>query len=433
MKNQTNKPTFLDVAKLKVDEYKAETGLPYETREQLEIAENALYAMLSGTNKPGHGLSAREALTSHDFPMLLNKVINEKILMPIEPDYIGQSLLSTTVNVGKTTGLYNIPAFGWLNAAEVGEAQEYPEGTAEFQRNATSVMIKKYGIRVAVTAEMLDADELGLFGLHVQAAKLAMNRKKEEVIFAQFTGNGDAARSKAMTAFDNAIGFGSANGSAHISTTANLSTLFDATDKDAWANNSAPTGADVDYRTTGRDKQGYFNGTLHLFDIVSTMAALVADGYEPTEMLVHPIAWAVFAQNPMFNGFQYYNQAAAQDPKTAPNMQATGPQDFGRVRMPWALTMHISPFVGINYQIAASNLPILTDVYIGSRRNGLLLLQGKPLQQDSYSEIAREIYNVRLREYYGVGLADMGRSWRAIKNIRVAPSYDFSLVTSTVI
>ena len=427
-KQQTEdtRPNFLDVAKTKVAEANQNTGLSYEAKD-LSMAEEALSMMLSGKSPAGKGLSYKEALTSRDFPMLLNKVINEKILMPVEPEYIGQSLLSTTVNVGKTTGLYNIPAFGWLTAAEVGEAQEYPEGTAEFNRNATSIMIKKYGIRVGVTAEMLDADELGLFGMHVMAAKQAMNRKKEEIIFQQFGQNTAAA-------FDNEEGFGTFNSSGNtIEVKPDLSTLF-TSGTDTFKADSTDQGGpdtssfDTNFRTNGRDRDGYLNGSLHLFDIVETMATLVADGYDPTVMLVHPIAWAVFAQNPMFNGFQYYNVSSNQDPKTSPAMQMTGPSDMASLRIPWALTMHVSPFVKINYNTLASNVPILTDVYIGSRKNGLILLQGKPLTQDAYSDLAREIYNVRLREYYGVGISDMGRSWKAIKNIRVTPSYDYATV-----
>jgi hypothetical protein len=183
--------------------------------------------------------------------------------------------------------------------------------------------------------------------------------------------------------------------------------------------------------TTGRDKNGYRNGTLHLFDVVQTMASLVANGYEPTEMLVHPIAWAVFAQNPMFNGFQMYSTAPkGADVMGSPQIQGTGPASWANIHMPWAMTMHISPFVPINYAIAtnATQLPILTDIYIGSRRNGVMLIQGQPLQQDAYTDFVREIYNVRMREYYGVGLADMGRAWQSIKNVRVAPSYDYNLI-----
>lgn len=431
-KQQTEdtRPTFLSLATEKVKSANVATGLSYEGKD-LSMAEEALSMMLTGKAPAGKGLSCKEALTSRDFPALLNKVINEKILMPVEPEYIGQSLLATTVNVGKTTGLYNIPAFGWLTAAEVGEAQEYPEGTAEFNRNATSVMIKKYGIRVGVTAEMLDADELGLFGMHVLAAKAAMNRKKEEIIFQQFGQNTAAA-------YDNNLGFGKWNNNQgySIALKTDLSTMFasesdtfNAFNNDDSADEGPDTGtADISYRTNGRDKNGYLNGTLHLFDIVETMATLVADGYDPTVMLVHPIAWAVFAQNPMFNGFQYYNVSSNQDPKTSAAAQMVGPTDLGSIRIPWALTMHVSPFVKIDYTTIPAGNPILTDVYIGSRRNGLILLQGKPLQQDAYSDLAREIYNVRLREYYGVGISDMGRSWKAIKNIRVAASYDYSTV-----
>ena len=414
----TNQSTFYDLIKTKAEVTKSKIGLEYATHEMQEAAELSLHRMLTCQNTTGTGISYKEALTSRDFPLLLNRVINDRILLPQEPDYIGQTLLSTTVSVGRTTGLYNIPAFSYLTAGEVGEAQEYPESLGEFQRNATSVMIKKYGIRVAVTAEMLDVDELGLFGMHVMSAKLAMNRKKEEVIFATFMNN-------TASTFDNALGFGvNTGGQPNIAYTADLSSVQSA---------GVPNGlgAQPVFATTGCDMNGVLNGTIHLYDIVNTMASLVADGYSPTDMLLHPIAWAIFAQNPMFNGFEPYSVAPeAANVMDSPRMTNLGPDSLNQLRLPWAMSMHVTPFVGCNFLDKGSDCPLLTNIFIGSRRNGILLLQGTPLAQDSYSDLAREIYNVRLREYYGVGLADTGRAWKSIKNVRVAPSYERNLVVN---
>ena len=414
-------PTFYEMLKNRVETLKKNVP-QYEDPKQQEAAEVALHKMLLGNNKTGTGISYNEAMNSRDFPLLLNRVINDRILLPQEPDYIGQTLLSTTVSVGRTVGLYNIPAFTFLEAQEVGEAQEYPEALGAFRRNATSVMIKKYGIRVAVTAEMLDADELGLFGMHIMAAKLAMNRKKEEVIFDQFMNS-------TSSTFDNAIGFGNSSGGAvNIAYTKDLSACQSA----GVITGAQAVGADQSYATTGCDMSGNLNGTIHLYDMVDTMAALVAAGYSPTDCLLHPIAWAVFAQNPMFNGFEPYSVAPSNaNVMDSPRMTNIGPDSLNQLRLPWAMSLHVTPFVGCNFLDKGSDCPLLTNIFIGSRRNGVLLLQGMPLSQDSYSDLVREIYNVRLREYYGVGLADMGQAWKSIKNVRVAPSYERSLVVAT--
>ena len=388
----------------------AERGLSAETtedeRKQIKAAEETLYRMLVGDHVPVT-LSHKEAITSRDYPHLLQRVINDRLLLPIEPAYIGQSLLSTTIQVGRTVGSYSIPAFGYLEAKEVGESQDYPEQTAEFNRNATSVSLKKYGIRVAVTAEMLDADELGLFGMHIQAAKLAMNRKKEEVIFSLF-------KNVTGAVFDNNKAF---------------------TD-----NTTAPRGTSLGqslsteqlkWNTNGRDANGDLNGTLHIFDVIDTMSVLLARGYDPSDMLVNPLAWTILARDPTLNGF-YLNGRWASPAQIAgsPVYSSTGPDDIAKLALPWNLNLHVTPFVQVQTPITglASGVPYLTDIYIGSRRNGVILLQGRPLVQEAYGDIAHEIYNVRLKEYYGVGLADMGRSWAAIKNIRIDRAYEYAIV-----
>lgn len=374
---------------------------------QNATAEEAIYRMLMNDRTLPISVSHKEAITSRDYPMLLQRVINDRILLPIEPDYIGQSLLATTIQVGRGAGTqYSIPAFGYLEAKEVAETMDYPEQTAEFNRNATMIAIKKYGIAVAVTQEMLEADELGLFGLHIQAAKLAMNRKKEEVIFSLFS-------NATMPLFDNSNAF------TDLLTAEKGAGLTDDSDVETWA-------------TNGLDAEGNRNGTLHIFDVIEALSILLARGYTPTDMLVNPIAWPILARDPVLNGF-YLNgmgRALPAQAAGAPVFTATSPGSMPSIALPWNLTLHISPFVR-TYTRADGlpvNVPYLTDIYIGSRANGVLLLQGRPMQQESYNDIEKEILKVRLKEYYGVGLADMGRSWVSIKNIRVDRAYDIPVV-----
>jgi len=420
-------PELFDILQQKKTQLDAEKGLPVATatmsedekkvvesdRKRIKVLEEYLYQAIMGENKTGVSIGLREAITSRDFPALMNRVLNDRILMPVEPTYIGQSLLATTVPVGRNVGDYSIGAFGYLEAKEVGEGQEFPEQTAEINRNATSIAIRKYGIRVAVTKEMLASDELGLWGMHVQAAKLAMNRKKEQEIFSLFW-------SIVNPVFDNSVAFG-----ADLYTAASVTGLVAPT-----------TPAKALFATSGRDINGELNATLHLFDIIDAMSVLLARNYEPTDMLINPLLWTILARDPVLNMFYMNGQATPAQMSQAPMYRSMSPDSMNNLVMPWNITLHVTPFVPVITTISATavsaGVPYMSDIYIGSRRNGVLLLQGEPLTQDAYTSIEREIYNVRLKEYYGTGLADGGRSWTAIKNIRIDRSYE-PVVTRTLL
>jgi hypothetical protein len=106
---------------------------------------------------------------------------------------------------------------------------------------------------------------------------------------------------------------------------------------------------------------------------------------------------------------------------------ATGPDSLTNAVTPWGLSLLKSPFIRVNRSVGA-NCPFLTDIYLGSRKKGIVVLQGKTLQQEAYRSIERDIYRVRLKENYGVGLADQGRGWTSIKNVRITDSYELARV-----
>lgn len=365
--------------------------------DELKVVVEALYQGLTSKSN-GKCISLQEALTTRDFPQILQTTMDTRLLPAEEPEYIGQALLADTINVGKKSGIVNIPAFTNVEASEIGETQEYPEQSLEFIKHATSIIIRKFGVRVAISELLLEMDEMGLFGMHLLAAKAAMLRLKEEKIFSLFKNNVGCT-------FDNAIAF----------TAEDLAGQADLASHQPAANVQR-------FATTGRDINGAYNATLHIFDVINTMAALLADGYTPSDMCINPLSWPIFAQDPVLNGFYNNMRAMPSQIAGAPAYSAKGPNDLSRIPLPWAMNLHVTKFVPA--ELGDGSVPILTDIYMGSRNNGVVIVQGSPLSQDSYSTDSREILNVRLREYYGLGIADLGRPWRAIKNVRIDRAYE---------
>jgi hypothetical protein len=256
-------------------------------------------------------------------------------------------------------------------------------------------------VRVSISGEMLEVDEMGIWGMHLEAARRAMNRLKEQNIFTLF-------KDTALPVFDNVQAWGPG-----FLTTPDLGTI----------NNGIPY--QKKFATSGRGADGKLNGTLHIFDLIDTMSALLVRNYTPTDMLINPIGWAILARNPILNGFHVYGGQIQQNPRDLSMYKARSPQDMqSMLQLPWALNLHISKFVPIETDTTGS-APYVTDIYLGARQNGLMLLEGRPLAQDAYTDFVREVYNIRLKEYYGLGIADAGRSWVALKNIRIDNSFEF--------
>lgn len=396
---------FMSLVKEKQDAADALYGITPENRKAAAAAEGLIEKMLTG-NRDGvnFGLSVREAIHTTDFPQLLMHVVNSKMLGVVEPDYIGQTLLATPVPVGRNAGSYTIPNFGEVRAQRIAEGQEFPNVTAAINRqNTTTIRIEKWGIEIGITTEALAADEMGLYARHIDAARVAMNRVKEEEIFELFN-------TTAQVAFDNKEYWSA------IESEATLSTVV--------------SGRET-FHTRGRDADGNFNGTVHIYDFIDMIALLLQRGNTPTDVLLNPLSWTIFARNPILNGFHPFVGNDSGQTMT-PMYTATNPQAaFQRARLPWALTMHITPFVRLNTAVSAG-LPLLTDIYIGTRRNGVLLLQGEALSTEAYRSIERDIYRTRLKEFWGVGLADGGRCWAAMKNIRITDSYEYNVVKAIV-
>ncbi len=74
--------------------------------------------------KPKISLPMNEVLSTTDASILFPRVIQDILMKPVEPMYIGQSILAKTIHVDNVTH-YTFPAIGAIRAFQVGENQEY--------------------------------------------------------------------------------------------------------------------------------------------------------------------------------------------------------------------------------------------------------------------------------------------------------------------
>lgn len=350
-------------------------------------------------------LSMNEVLTSPDASILFPKVISDLLLRPKEPLYVGQNLLARTLNVDATR-TYEFPMMGAVRAFEVGEAQEYRSQGPGFTQGMAEIKIKKYGLMLEISEDVINDSQWDILGLYVEAAGNALTRKKEEIIF-------DAAVNYATIMFDNGLQ-GTLSGGSTI------------TALKGW--------------TTGRDEHGIQrNGTLGLDDLIDAIAGLVANQYTPTDIVIHPLAWSVLATNPILRAHALFGGVLGNSV-----WQSMGPESVA-TNLPWNISVTVSPFAptrlssyayapngGAESYISGSAAANWTDILVLDRGSSLLLLQRSAPESEEFRDPRRDIQAFKVKERYGVGALNGGKSVVLIKNVKIARGYELAYYVGNV-
>lgn len=344
-------------------------------------------------------ITVSEALTTADANILIPKTIEIVMLEAAEPEYLASQFLRTvTLNEGRSMEFIN---FGAIRAFEIGEGQEYPEQTldmARFGGATTEVKIKKYGLKVKITDEMISDSQWDVIGMHLEAAGRAMARKREEVIFNEFSKHGHVV-------FDGNLGgqWGEYDENGEFTPNANGSSYL-------------PN--DSGYACTGRGFDGNYNGTLSAQDFIDMCTSIMAAGFTPTDVVMHPLCWSLFAANdalmglmgmPAFGGNSV--QAQGIDLNIPPKGGVT--YNFP-VR---GLTLHFSPYVPFN------EVEKKFDFYVLDRNNVGVLLVKDPISTEQFDDPARDIQALKVKERYGVGILNGGLGIAVAKNIKFAKTW----------
>lgn len=331
-------------------------------RRQLDLSED-------WTQIPKNELvTVSEALTTQDASILIPRVITGMMREAAEPYYIGSDLLQ---KVRLTDGRsIEFPSIGAMRAHDIGESQSYLEETVDFQLHRTQeVKVGKSGMVVRVTDEMIADSQWDVIGILVREAGKAMARWKEEKIFIQFSKHGHIV-------FDNDI------------------------------RQKYPEAG-----TTGMDIEGNFNNTMSTEDMIDLFIALMANGYQATDVLMHPLAWSVFYKNDILQGLSH----AALGGSQLTNLQIKPDQVQGRI--PFAINIHFTPFAPFNHETKKF------DMYVVDRNNVGILLEKDPLSTEQFDDPMRDIQTIKVKERYGIGVLNEGKAVATARNIAFEKSY----------
>lgn len=308
-----------------------------------------------------------EALTTADANILIPKVISTVVSEAAEPlTVVSELFQKVTLNEGRSMEFIH---FGAIRAFEIGEGQEYPNQNLNLAQGgigSIDVKVKKYGLKVAITDEMIADSNWDVIGLHLRAAGRAMAAKKEEVCFNEFRKSG------------------------HI--------VFD----------TEAFEPGQDGYPTGRGFDGEYNGTLSAEDIIDMAVSIMSAGFNPDKIIMHPLTWSLFAKNAALEGSSLaaFGQGTSNfDPRSFDKSNALG------------LEVVFSPFVPFD---KANNT---FDFYLVDSSNVGVMLVKDEISTEQFDDPTRDIQTLKLRERYGVGVLNGGLAIAVAKNIKFAKTY----------
>lgn len=325
--------------------------------------------MMSFDGKPSKEtrVGVSEALTTADANILIPKVISQVVTEAAEPMMLAsQFFQKVQLNEGRSMEFIH---FGAIRAFEIGEGMEYPNQTLNLTKQGigtVDVKVKKYGLKVQITDEMISDSQWDVIGLHLKAAGRAMARKKEEVIFHEFNSHG------------------------HV--------VYDV--------NEFQPGQEG--YPTGRGFDGNFNGTLDAENLIDMAVSIMAAGFTPTDIIMHPLCWSLFAKNAALEGSSvaaFGQGTVSSDPKAFNTSNALG------------LNVIFSPFVPFD-QVAKT-----FDFYIVDRNNIGVIVVKDEISTEQFDDPLRDIQTLKIKERYGVGILNGGLGLAVARNIKFAKTY----------
>lgn len=336
----------------------------------------------------------REALMSTDTVRLIPKVIEGQLREAAEPEYLASKFMNVIHVEGNNSAVYVVPVVGEIFASEVTEGGRYNEQNLDFntvENGQLEIRVKKYGLKVTISEEAIQDSSWDIYGINVRKMGRAMARLKEENCFNAFSNHG------------------------HI--------LFNNDKREQFP----------EAGTTGRDADGSYNDTLSVEDFLDLVLALMGNNRVPTDIIMHPLTWVIFARNSMigngltfgaFGGNQVHPWGATQGtPGFAGLSSEEGPQklimrpDQVQNRLPVPLAINFSPFVRFD------KLKKRFDMYCIDRSEVGVIVEREGLSTDDWNDPERDMRMLKVKERYGVGILDNGKGITVARNIAVAPTY----------
>lgn len=348
---------------------------------------------LNKQNLSDKHFSIKETIMTTDVVDLVPRIIESKMIEAEDT----QSVISpffTKVQAGNTNGTVVVPIIGELQAHEVAEGGAYNDEAVEIntlEYNSIEVRPKKIGLKVTLSEEVIMDSYWDIMEANLSRIGGAMARYKDEWCAREFSEHGHVV-------FDNAL-----------------------------------VAQNPDAATTGLGEDSLPNNTLSVEDFMSMCLALMANDKTPTDVIMHPLCWLVFARNAMVGQGLTFGAMGAMNVNPFGTTQGTGgfaglsnnmgPQQFvlnesqARFNLPMPINVILSPRVKFDKQNKTF------DMYVIDRNNIGAIVQREDLSVEKWTNPEIDVRIIKAKERYGIGIMDNGKGIAVAKNISAMPSY----------
>ena len=342
----------------------------YQLTEDDQKVFKAFGDVLDGKNVPGFNF--KDFLASPSAKVLIPRVIIGTMRQAADPVYLASKFYKKIRLKNGQAVMF--PSIGVMRAHDVAEGQEIPEETVDWQLHKNSLIhVGKSGVRIQYSDELQSDLEFDLISVLLQEAGRAMARLKEQKAFDEWLRHG-------WTVFDNSL-----------------------------------RARMPEAGTTGLDFQGNLNDTMSIDDLLDIIIAVYNNEYTPTDLIMHPLVWTVFARNGLTGSL-----TAPFDRETKremPNAQfKLGPESI-QGRLPFSFNVNLSPFAPID------RVGKTFDMFCVDANNVGVQIVKDELKTEEFRDPSRDLNNVKVIERYGFGTYNEGRAICSAKNISMAKSY----------
>lgn len=315
------------------------------------------------------GISIREALTTNDANILVPKTIQQVTTAAAQAKYLATKYFKRiNLNEGRSMEFIH---FGAIRAEEIAEGMEYPEQLLNLTKSGigpVEVRVRKYGLKVSITDEMIDESQWDVVGLHLEAAGQAMARLKEQNAFSAFSRHG------------------------HV--------VFDA--------KMFEPGQDG--YPTGRGFNGELNGTLTAEDMLDMAVSVMSAGFTPTTIIMHPLTWSLFAKNEFLMNSVKHNAAFGQGTNGQDPREVSTSNSLG-------LSVEFSPFVPFDQANKTFDFYLIDEDNVG------VMVVKEDISTEQFDDPTRDIKNLKIKERYGLGILNGGLGIAVARNIAFKKTY----------
>lgn len=385
-------------------------------------------------------IDIKDLLTTEDIQRFVPQVV-VRVLHEAREPLLMISTLFDTIRMERGQRI-EIGAIGAVSVSEIPENGEYKP--IDIQMDSGTMLglsVKKYGCMLQFTEEVIEDSQWDVVGLWIRAAGRAFARNREKRASLMLVQMGEVV-------FDNA--------------------------------DASTTGAFVG-GTTGRNITGAANGSMTANDLFDMFAFLSQRGFTPDTIVMHPLAWAMWATDPelkeivLLNGQLTSRQLwqGSNDPGwptehggmgrrtkgTGLGLGSTDPNyppatstsykigSFSGTRqlstlgatfqsqptfLPRPLNVLVTPFlpfsnstkVGSTTGLSATTVVVLDSSAIGA------FIEKTPLGMDEFKDPMRDTRNMKLRERWGLAIYEQGKGLAIAKNVIVAKNYVFTNTNS---